>query len=297
MARIARIPTARTARTDIHRPAAIEPADYDFVAFRYLKLEDYGDVAYLNAQRAKLDAHMARTGGSYSQHEHGGTCFICGASCIYQAVFYHRATNAYIRCGLECSDKMSMDDSAMFRKTVRGALEQIAGKKKAEAVLADAGLSAAWKIYVTTDARDDTRDMQTIRDIVGKLVQYGALSDRQMAFLTTMVQRHERRDVIAAERAAANEAAAPLPITAERVAVRGTVLAVKHEDNDGFVSHRMLVQHADGWKVWGSVPSAFLGQENFGRGVTVEFMAALVPSDRDSKFGFFKRPSKARIVA
>ncbi len=38
-------------------------------------------------------------------------------------------------------------------------------------------------------------------------------------------------------------------------------------------------------------------QVSIGRGDCARFTATLTPSDRDPKFGFYKRPSKAAFVA
>ncbi len=109
-------------RKDIHRPSVINPADYEFVCFEYLKVESLGDAEFLTAERERKARHMQRTGGTYSRHEHGGNCYICGAACIYTALFYHSATNVYLHTGLECAEKMELQDAEKFRKTVQDAL-------------------------------------------------------------------------------------------------------------------------------------------------------------------------------
>jgi hypothetical protein len=55
----------------------------------------------------------------------------------------------------------------------------------------------------------------------------------------------------------------------------------------------MLVQTADGWKAWGSVPSSLSGVKV---GQFVQFQARVERSRDDEKFGFFSRPTKARTV-
>ena len=134
-------------RTDIHRPSAIIPEDYSFVAFDYIRLE-MGDIlqncAMLQEARAIKKAHMDRTGGKYSQHEHGGSCHVCGASAIYTVTFYHEKTNSYIKTGQDCAEKleMSFSDKGMnlFRNAIADARHAVAGKKKAQVILADAGM-------------------------------------------------------------------------------------------------------------------------------------------------------------
>lgn len=283
------------ARTDTHRPAALAPADYDFVAFDYLKCEDLGDALFLQENRKRKAAHMARTGGAYSGHEHGGNCFICGASAMYTATFHHRPTNVYIRTGLECADKLEHDsgEGELFRKRVRSALEQTAGKKKAKATLEAAGVSKAWDVFTSTE--EGKREESIICDIVGKLVQYGNISPAQLAFVRRLVDAIENRATIEATRAAEQAAAAPVPAAEKRITVTGKVLTIRQPDAyDQFGTVRMLVQHDTGWKVWGSVPSSIIGSLSVGS--VVQFDASVKPSDKDTKFGFYSRPTKAKIL-
>lgn len=282
--------TSRMTRTDIHRPSVIEPANYQFVAFEHLKSDGIGDAIYMQMQRRLIREHMARTGDTYSRHAHGGNCHICGAAAIYTALFYHADSRAYVRTGLECAEKLECDGVEQFRREIKTALEQATGKRKAKAVLEAAGLAHAWTIYLT-DSANDKRDESTLREIIGKLVKYGSISEAQTRFLRSLADRIERRPAIEAQRAAETEAAAPVPVTDKRVTVSGKVLTVRKSDPDaGQFGDRMLIQHADGWKVWGSVPLALDGVKH---GDNVVFDARIKVSDKDSKFGFFSRPTKA----
>jgi hypothetical protein len=281
---------AAMTRTDTHRPSEIQPTDYDFVGFEYLRVDDLCAAQMLIAERARIRAHMQRTGGTYSGHQHGGNCHICGAAAIYTALFYHAATNSYVRTGLECAEKLDCGEVDRFRREVRTALEQRAGKRKAIAVLAQHSLDAAWQIFSATEQAGYQREENTVCDIVGRLVQYGSISDGQISYLRTLVDRIARRPEILAQREAENAAAAPLPVTGERIAICGTVLSVKLQE---FGPPRMLVRHAAGWKVFGTVPAAL---SDLKAGDAVEFHAAIKPSKNDAKFGFFSRPTKAKLV-
>lgn len=278
-------------RTDIHRPSVIEPADYIFVGFECLKIEDLGDAQALISERARIRVHMEQTGGTYSSHAHGGNCHICGAHAIYTALFHHRPSNVYVRTGLDCAEKLDCGDIEQFRREIKSALEQKAGKRKAQALLAANGLEQAWAIY-TCEPRSKRREEVTVCDITGKLVQYGSLSDAQMRYLRLLVDQIVHRPEIESQRKAEHEAAAPVPVTDKRIAIRGKVISIRTPDyNHGECGPiRMLVQHADGWKVWGSLPAALSEVQ---RGEEVEFNAAVKVSDKDPKFGFFSRPTKA----
>ena len=87
-------------RTDTHRPSAIIPDDYEFVACECTKIEGLGDCLFIQQQREMIKAHMTRTGGTYSRHEHGGNCHICGSvNLIYSILYFHAPSNSYIRLG------------------------------------------------------------------------------------------------------------------------------------------------------------------------------------------------------
>jgi hypothetical protein len=281
-------------RTDIHRPSVINPDEYEFVAFEYIKVNGLGDAIALKAQRDIIAEHMRLTGGKYSGHEHGGNCMVCGnVNALYTVLFHHKATNVYVRTGQECADKMhlaySEGDFKAFRKRIESALEAKAGKAKAQAILSDAGLERCWTIYTAEDRAAHKSEELTICDIVGKLVKYGSISDKATDYLKSLVHRVDNRVAVEAERAAQHEAAAPCPTG--RVEISGTVLAVKSSEGyAGRTETKILVQAEAGFKVWGTRTA------NFEKGDKVVFTATVTPSSDDPKFGFFKRPTKARLV-
>lgn len=289
-------------RNDIHRPSVIDPEAYTFVGVEYDRVEDVvGGCQALAAERATIVAHMKATGGTYSNHQHGGNCHVCGAHCIYTVLFYHADTNSYIRTGMDCAEKMHMGDAARFRAirdAVTAAREAQAGKLKAQGILAEAGLSQAWTIYTHVESVggrvSDCRDTNTIADIVGKLVRYGSISDAQARFVATLLDRIARRPQIEAERKAEREAAADCPTG--RQTIRGEVIKTEVREGAYGDSIKMLVKAAEGFLVWGTVPSNLqlfqVGdyQRGLKRGDRVELVATFTRSDKDSKFGFYKRP-------
>lgn len=188
------------ARTDIHRPSQIKTEDYILVGFRYI-----GPYPMMGGDdRAAIEAHRTKTGGFYSGHEHGGTCGICGAHAHTLGVFWHQPTNRYIMAGEDCAAKMDMGEDIAFRafkQRVAAGLEAAKGKARAQKILGENSLSAAWEIYTGTV---DQWEENTIRDIVGKLVKYGMISDKQMAFVASLLAKIPARDAQKAERAAAN---------------------------------------------------------------------------------------------
>lgn len=285
-------------RTDAHRPSAINPAEYEFVAQELIPIGRYSgdilsDCAFIQTERARISRHMARTGGTYSRHEHGGNCMVCGSvNAIYTALFYHAKTNSYIRMGSDCAEKCEMGDAASFayfRTQADNAYAAYAGKRKAQAILAENNLTAAWDLFVNAGPSNKYEEY-TICDMVRKLVNYGNLSEKQFAFMGRLFTQIESREAMTAKRDAETAAAKEIPAFEGRVEIEGVVLSCKYNSEGAFPGYRMLVQHADGWKVWGTAP------DGVAKGQTIRFSAAVTASNTDTKFGYFKRPTKLVVI-
>jgi len=310
---------ASNTRTDVHRPSVVQTSDYEFVAFENIR-DAYGILVtcqILMEERERIREHMAQTGGTYSRHQHGGSCHICGAHAIWTVLFYHCKTNSYIRTGHDCAELLQAGLEERFRrwkKSVDNYLQAVAGKRKAKKILEDAGLLAAWNEYetpsptmcpahlqsnmldyeVAAELRRKCPDCQrlyfhpeesTVRDIVGKLVRYGSISERQMNYLRSLLDRIVRRDEIEAKRAAERAAAADCPTG--RIPVRGVVVKAAYYDSDFGSTFKATVKTDAGWLVWVTVPSS----ASASRGDRVRFTATVTPSSDDPKFGFGKRPT------
>ncbi len=98
-----------------------------------------------------------------------------------------------------------------------------------------------------------------------------------------------------AERAAIEANAQPVPVTADRVAFSGTVVGTKAQDTQFGTTYKMIVLDDRGFKVYGTIPSAFPGRAADMLGKRVAFQAKVEVSHDDPKFGFFSRPTKATI--
>lgn len=313
-----------TIRRDQHRPSAIQPDDYQFVAVHYIGPSngDLGQVLANAEARRQIMAHKQRTGGHTSRHDHGGTCHVCGATAFYLAVYYHPASNTYIECGEDCARKLDMGDVEAFnplRRAMADARHAIAGKNKARLVLTEAGLGRAWDLYEADDDPSrtgelvacgaiidrgadptgqrtrymNTRPFSTLMDVVGKLVKYGHISEKQERFCATLIDQIEHAQEYEAKRQAEKDAAKPCPTGRQRFAVE----VIKVELREGTMygpTLKMLAKHADGWKVWGTVPSGL--EREPARGDRIELTATIEASTDDPKFGFYSRPAKAKLL-
>lgn len=137
-------------RNDIHTPSQIIPEDYQYVAVWTMNIQGIGQAEFILRERAIIKAHMARTGGEYAVVNTTGSCQVCGnVQAIYLSLHYHAKSNTYVRVGFDCEAKLGMSSEShnLFRRNVQNAREAQAGKRKAIAILGDAGLSAAWDIF------------------------------------------------------------------------------------------------------------------------------------------------------
>lgn len=276
-----------TVRTDIHRPSAINPADYEFVSHDYIgPATDLGFAAFLQAERARFQAHRTRTGGTFSDHAHGGSCHVCGASAFYIAKFYHAKTNTYIVTGEDCAEKMHLGDPARFRafrQQVHVAREIEKLHQKAREALRTAGVEAAWEIFQSTGGGFEEH---TVRDIVGTLVRNGSLTERQFGYVKFLLDKIAARKPVEA-------ASAPVPVTPARVKIEGVIISTKHQETPYGTVLKMLVKADAGFKVWGTVPAVVRPYAE--RNTRVAFEAYVEPSKDDPNFGFFSRPSNAQV--
>lgn len=283
-------------RTDVHRPSVIRPEEYEYVAFENLREAQQGDLGacqYVIEERNRIREHFKRTGGTYSDHEHGGNCHICGAWAIWTVLFWHRPTNTYIRTGTDCAALLEAGLEDRFRRWKTGVdahLEAIAGKRKAERILTDAGLAEAWNIY-EHQAPETFGEAEegTVRDIVRKLVQYGSISEPQTRFLHVLLGKIRTRATRRAQWAAEKAAAADCP--SGRHKVTGRVLKAEWRETNFGETFKAVVKSDPGYTVWVTAPSETK------RGDRVEFTATITPSTDDPKFGFAKRPTGWTLLA
>lgn len=81
-------------------------------------------------------------------------------------------------------------------------------------------------------------------------------------------------------------------VTEGRQVITGTMLAMKRKETIYGLTLKMLVQDDRGFRVWGSVPSGLDAM----RDDRITFTATVQRSEKDSKFGFFKRPTKSQVL-
>lgn len=190
-------------RTDVHRPSAINPDDYQFVSCDYFG-GGFDALAFVE-ERKRFRLHMEKTGGLFASKHNSGSCHICGANALYVVRYYHTPSNSYITTGMDCADKMDIGEPEAFRKfraEVHNYRKTKKGRKLAKETLALLGLSDAWKYYEYGFDDYWRKEEPIIQSIVSKLVKYGTMSEAQATLIQKLLGQIANRAAADAERAA-----------------------------------------------------------------------------------------------
>lgn len=128
------------------------------------------------------------------------------------------------------------------------------------------------------------------------VVLAGVTDSKRMGLLVSLARAYDKHLEHAErkaerERERANEVRVPCPIG--RVTIIGKVVSTDAKDTDYGTRYVMTVRDDRGFTVWGSQPSGLYVNV----GDRIEFTASVERSDRDECFGFYKRPTKASIIA
>lgn len=321
-----------TKRQDKFRPSVIDPTKFEFIGHHYIGgMSDDTWAALcdeINEGAEALEAHQAaHPGFVVAGHKWPGQCDCCGARYKFGAWFHTPESNTYIAIGGICAGKLSLGSpEAMkrFREQVNTYKVHAERVAKARAYLATVGLVAMLDMYL--DKANVSREFPevTLRDMAGKVVGWGnELSEKQQAFAHKLLKQIVDRPALLAAREARDEARQPVPVTDKRLTIVATIVSAEFRDSHyseaGFFVPdciKVVVEHGDGWKVWGSLPSELWPEVKYGEGTwnngnytanksidpatlkgkRVQFDARITVSDKDHKFGFFKRPTKAKML-
>lgn len=310
-----------TKRTDLAAPTVIDPAAFVFVAGVYFgsnPSEDFDALLgewmgeknpdgkagwYSKRPQVLADFPPLNDAGNFVRK---GTCDHCGARFDWGSVYRHTSGD-HIVVGNVCADK-TMEVPSRLELDVRRMKSRIAAQRETERNAAKARAEAMaggfeW-LYTSTHTN------ATLADIARKCLAWGGITERQLALVKrihdgTPAEWEVKKAAREAQRAAEDAAAQPVPVTTERVEITGEVLTVKKQEGymPGQSVLKMLVKTDAGYKLWGSVPTILLNDvchDNAGngslRGKKVAFSAKVERSRDDAKFGFFSRPTKARVV-
>lgn len=271
-------------RTDLHSPSNFRPEDYTYIGAVYvgpMAFIGWTTEAILQFRDPNKILPLANfSGGNWEEKR---KCDHCGAVFHYGCGFKHKDGQVII-VGHECADKRfgcesrrDFDYKKMMAK-VEAVRETIKRNLGIRALLdANAGLEEALKC-----------DNHIVRDIDGRLQQWGTISDKQIALVFKIAREDAQRK---ADKAAQLANAKPVP--SGRQVITGTLISTKDVDSQFGTVTKMLIQ-CDGYRLWGTMPASLPGDVE--RGATIRFTATAEPHPTDAGFGFFSRPTKATVV-
>lgn len=306
-------------RTDVHRPAEFNPADYQVKGYidnkrpvpprgadaaAYAAYERY--VAWWEGQIQAFFPNWTTGGGDHCSIFQ---CNHCGHPGIrWVAVVEYLPTGENLAFGEICAERCELPGRSEF------AAKYI----KTQAQLQEAAYEKACKLAqfeadypdVVEYLYNDANNSDFIHSLCMQLRSNAELSERQVE----VVRRNITRD---AERQAKRDAEPKptSPLLVGRRTITGTILSTKWQESDYGGALKMLVREADANKVWGTVPTS-LTQLTWRRdhhdadgmwvsvdpvieelkGQMVTFTATVERSRDDEHFGFFKRPTGAKLA-
>jgi len=277
-------------RTDEHRRGAFKPAMYKFVGWYYLGSRAYGRKAVMACAEA-IKVYLESTEGQDLEATvigDFGKCGVCGARFAMGELWQWTdgtIDRDFVHIGHDCVAKYEMvgadwDALADERRRALEAQRTKArrSKEKARIFAAYPGLEAAL-----------ATDHGTVRNIAGKLEQYGTLTEPQISLVLKIAGEQ-------ASRTAQRVSEAHVPAPTGRVTIRGTVVSLKERTDQYGTTLKMTVKvQATGgtWLAWGTVPEIIT--KAIARGDEVQFDGE-VEAGREPHFAFFKRPTRASIT-
>jgi len=279
------------ARKDIHRWAVLEPEEYVCVGWTYLgEPRDPFFAMAVGDERRRFAEAMRENGWRFAPVEHGGTCYLCGASASYLYYWLHKPTNQVVASGADCAERLSLaDDQFYFAQRKLERLRKLSEKRAAGAsLLGEIGIdpqaAAEFLVSEPTGGREDT----ALRSILRAAFNCGSLTDKQRSYVKELWGRRDHLD----QPVEKPKPKSPCP-EGSGIGIVGEVVSVRERETPYGSQLKMVVRGDDGWAVWGTVPAALGG---VAKGDRVRFVADVSRSENDSGFGFFRRPRRAEII-
>ena len=203
----------------------------------------------------------------------GGECFGCGGAGVER----NTTVGEERRRDRETVNRMN-------RKMLRNEKERAARVAKADAERAEAETKRAAFLAANEGLEDALAALPGDFGVSlrASLATKGTLTEKQVAAALRVAAEVTERE----EKAT--------PVVEGRGVIAGIVRSVKTVDTDFGTTFKMIVEDDRGFRLYGTVPNAIL--DDVEAGSRVEFTARAEASNNDPAFGFYSRPSKARLV-
>ena len=272
---------------------------------------------------------ITNANGKERDSVHAKQCAHCGQRLKYGALLSNESEKSLIVIGEDCLwNRFQEVTAAQFKQLREDAKAKAAATRSMErkntALKENPGLAAGY---------DSTNSF--VQDVMRRFDRKGEITERQLAAVLKVVKQDAERAERKAQWTTEAELAADAPTG--KVTVTGEIISTKWQESMYGSTHKMILKTEAGWKLWVTVPNniyeevmnckAQLYSRNIPlndealqakarascpceggvngtysdvhklEGVTVTLTATVTPSDRDSKFAFGKRPSKAKLVS
>jgi len=313
-----------TAREDIHCPRNFRADRYEFLGvWAFVEPKCIEEIHELLLVRKHVK-HLLANGWRWADHHRGSQCDICGAYHIYSFVLACDETRELIRIGGDCATKFGAGGDfnalANVRRAVTDWRQLKAGKAKAHAMLAEAGLDADFALQfvhvvgsgfqpwleefvvglgVDIEKEDFNPEMEKtlkIRDIMHTIIRTGRLSEKQSSFLGSLLEQAKdfkgskaRRE---AKLSAAREASVHVGQVGDKIELEGTVTFQRTCDGHYGTYQLVSIDCGEGRKIF----TRFTGRREFERGETIRFRATIKEHTEDAKFGKSTVVNRIKVV-
>lgn len=209
-----------------------------------------------------------------------GVCDHCGTDHFYGAIYKDKEGN-YLRVGNNCASKFFE-----FKSRKSYLITQAERAAAARARAAEAQAKAQAFLAENPDLFEIFKNNQhhIIQDIKAKLFKYGSISEKQVEFVYKLDSEKKEEEV---------RHPIPTDLNNGRHEFVGTVKGFKTVESDYGVTTKMVFQDDRGFFLYGTAPSV---GEWYDKGARLSFCAKLTISDKDETFGFYSRPTKAKVI-
>jgi hypothetical protein len=293
----------RTKKPTVHNPTNFEPSDYTVIGYidnqpPYVPPSipwDSDAAEFYREERKRWAAefdHLFPKGNAFK-------CEHCGQGNVrYVVSALHVPTGEHTCFGDICCDRLELPNHEAFRAKLIRSKAAAAAKAKAldeaKAKFLEGNQSFAEAYQSLRNAPENHSRNYFASDIAHKFDTYGELSDKQVTAFISSVARDLKWK---AEKEAEAVSSILIPELKDgKVSMEGEIVSIKmHYSEIWGNSMKMLVKLTDGNKVWGSFPAP-LAEAKADKGDKISFIATVTKSDEDEHFGFFKRPSKTKII-
>ena len=230
-----------------------------------------------------------RCGGS--GHYLRGTCFRCGGATTDPTEKLWGFPRAWTDEECQTWNQAREARNAKAREASAKARVEKRNEILRDNYAAHEGLAEIHEAYLAADETDARFHGAIISDIFAKAYAF-PLSDAQVSLVRKIMDQNEKR---AAAKDEEDASKIPVPDYGGRVEVVGEVLKAEwRETQFGSARKALLKVSTDEghFLLWGTLQADIVGAD---RGDRVIFTARVQRSDDDPSFGFWSRPTKARI--